>query len=204
MQLSSSITPYDPWVAFASIISGQFADISLAALIIFLLIVYGMALQERFFCEFLCPLGALFALLPHLSVFSFARNSRYCPSACGRCQKNCPVGIFPDPDSLTAGECISCGKCADKCPLTNIGYARLESFALEGVLNSSTSEANLKISSSKQGASSGKQEISPQKVRKKKVKPAKVRGSELALVFAKVTILGALCFVLGQLRYVPW
>ena len=39
------------------------------ALIILLIIVAGMLVCERFFCRFLCPMGAIFSLLPVLPIF---------------------------------------------------------------------------------------------------------------------------------------
>jgi polyferredoxin len=236
MQLSSSISPYDPWVAFASLTSLQVVGISAAALVVLIVIVCGMALQERFFCEFLCPLGAVFSLLPHLPATSFLRISHNCPSSCGRCKKNCPVGIYPDSDSLASGECIGCGRCADMCPLDNIGMARLETLALEGKkqqLEAGLAGAASAVASPKvayaaaaegaQGAGSVANgammasaasaravdgvESSPSpskggKARKaKKALPVKVRGSELAPVLIKAVLLLAVCYMLGQLRF---
>ncbi len=38
------------------------------------LILVGMALEERFFCKFFCPMGAIFSLMPVLTPFSLRRN----------------------------------------------------------------------------------------------------------------------------------
>lgn len=120
-----AISGYSPWTAFAGIVAGSVDGISTVAFIVLGVIVLGMALVKRFFCQFLCPLGAVFALLPVLPVSQFNRCAGRCGKRCGKCQAGCPVGIYPDGQSFAMGECISCGKCADVCPLTNIGMIRI-------------------------------------------------------------------------------
>jgi polyferredoxin len=156
----------------------QFASISAAGLAVLIVLALFMALQERAFCEFLCPLGALFAILPHIPLTQFLRISHNCPKTCGRCQKNCPVGIFPDTNTLESGECIACGRCADGCPLTNIGIARLETAA--------------PASQNSEGVTGAR----------KKVKPAKVLGNELVIVVLKAAALLIVCYLLSQLRFI--
>lgn len=120
-----TISGYSPWTAFAGIVAGSVDGISTVAFVVLGIIVLGMALVKRFFCQFLCPLGAVFALLPVLPVSQFNRCAGLCGKRCGKCQAGCPVGIYPDGQSFAMGECISCGKCADVCPLTNIGMIRI-------------------------------------------------------------------------------
>ena len=84
-----------------------------------------MLFVERFFCQFLCPLGAVFSLLPVLPFSAFRRDTARCAKRCGLCKRSCPVSVHPDPDALTAGECISCGRCADGCPLENVAMLRV-------------------------------------------------------------------------------
>ena len=86
----------------------------------------GMALVERFFCQFLCPLGAIFSLLPVLPISQFNRDRTHCAKRCNRCQDRCPVRIHPDRNDLKAGECIACGRCADGCPMANVTLLRIE------------------------------------------------------------------------------
>ena len=51
-----------PWDVFSMITAGRFVfNGYTAGVILLLLIVAGMAAQERFFCQFLCPMGAVFA-----------------------------------------------------------------------------------------------------------------------------------------------
>lgn len=120
----ASISGYSPWTAFAGIVAGSVGGIDIAAFVVLGAIVLGMAFVKRFFCQFLCPLGALFALMPVSPWSQFSRKKSYCGKRCGKCHAGCPVGIYPDADSFAIGECISCGKCSDVCPVGNVGMVK--------------------------------------------------------------------------------
>lgn len=120
LELWDYVSPYSPWTAFAGIAAFSVDGIDAMAFVILLAIVIGMGFVERFFCQFLCPMGATFALMPVLPFSSYSRDSSRCARKCGICSKGCPVSVYPDQNDATAGECISCGKCADGCPLENI------------------------------------------------------------------------------------
>ena len=118
------VSGYSPWTAFASIIAGSIDGVQTGALVVLGVIAVGMALVERFFCQFLCPLGALFSLMPVLPFSAFSRKRERCAKKCGLCKKGCPVAVFPDSGEFAAGECIACGRCADGCPLENVALMR--------------------------------------------------------------------------------
>ena len=88
--------------------------------VIFLLILVGMALQPRFFCQFLCPMGAVFALLPVLPFAQLHRDADNCIAGCNACTKRCPVSLKLDGQNLRSGECIACEACVGTCPRGNI------------------------------------------------------------------------------------
>jgi polyferredoxin len=71
-------------------------------------------LVERFWCRYLCPLGALLAPLNYLSPFRPRLNTERCVS-CGRCEAVCPSGINPVTDGTEHPECVRCYACVDKC-----------------------------------------------------------------------------------------
>ena len=120
----AEVSGYSPWTAFAGIVALSVDGIDAAAFIVLGVLVLGMGFVKRFFCQFLCPLGAAFALMPVLPFSAFSRKKACCSQRCGQCCAGCPVSVFPDADSFTAGECISCGKCADVCPIGNAGLLR--------------------------------------------------------------------------------
>ena len=79
-------------------------------------ILAGSILIERFFCRYLCPLGALFALASHLRLFRIRKKDHEC-SSCGFCNRSCSMGIdLAFDDSVASGECIHCFKCLGHCP----------------------------------------------------------------------------------------
>lgn len=112
-----------PWDVFSMLHAGNFRlRAYIPGLIFLLLILVGMCVQERFFCRFLCPMGAVFSLLPVLPVFSLRRSREKCIKGCAGCTKNCPsdIEIPPDGSYETAGDCFQCQKCMDTCPRKNI------------------------------------------------------------------------------------
>ena len=94
----------------------------LAGVLILLLLMAGMCVQERFFCRFFCPMGAVFSLLPVLPFFTLARNRENCVKGCSGCTKKCPASLeLSSLDSMeTSGECFQCQKCMDICPKGNV------------------------------------------------------------------------------------
>jgi ferredoxin len=84
-------------------------------------IVYLNHLSPRFWCRYLCPLGALLSLISPLGVFK-RRVSEEC-NHCLACQKVCPMGaIDDDPLKSRRQECIQCRECAGICPQKAISY----------------------------------------------------------------------------------
>ncbi|MGN0351704.1 MAG: 4Fe-4S binding protein [Roseburia sp.] len=114
---------YSPWDVFSMIHAGNFKlgayGLGIALL---LLLVVGMCVQERFFCRFLCPMGAVFSLLPVLPFFSLRRDRENCINGCSACTRKCPSGIAlsPDGEMSMEGECFQCQKCIDTCPKGNV------------------------------------------------------------------------------------
>lgn len=123
-----------PWEVFSRLTALRLPPEGFwAGIVLFVLILMGMALHPRFFCQFLCPMGAVFALLP---VFPFAqlhRESSQCIHGCSACAKRCPVALKLDEASPRGGECIACEACVGTCPKGNISRPDL-SFCKSFVL----------------------------------------------------------------------
>ena len=85
------------------------------------LILAGMVFCERFFCRFLCPMGAVFTMLPVLPFFSVRRQKANCAKGCTACQKSCPSDLeLPEKGSWNGnGDCFQCQKCLEICPKKN-------------------------------------------------------------------------------------
>ncbi|MCR5737163.1 MAG: 4Fe-4S binding protein [Eubacterium sp.] len=115
------ITKNSPWTVFSMIAAGNFSVGSYGiALLLLGIIVLGMIVKERFFCQFLCPLGAVFSLLPENPLTKLKRNQEQCIPNCTLCKRNCPVALKLQENENRDGECICCGRCRVVCPKGNI------------------------------------------------------------------------------------
>ncbi|MDR0852792.1 MAG: 4Fe-4S binding protein [Clostridiales Family XIII bacterium] len=117
----SMLAKVDPWTLFSLLRAGNFnLTGQLPAAILFLLILIGMCFFERFFCQFLCPMGAILALLPVLPFTVFDREKENCIEGCSLCVRTCPAAISLGEGRSKYGDCFQCGKCSAKCPKANI------------------------------------------------------------------------------------
>lgn len=117
----SKLSGTDPWEVFSRLTALKLPPHGFGVgILLFVLILIGMALQSRFFCQFLCPMGAVFALLPVLPFAHLHRNGENCIPGCNACAKRCPVHLKLDEESLRSGECIACEACVGTCPRSNI------------------------------------------------------------------------------------
>lgn len=119
-----SLTGWNPWDVFSMTHAGNFAyGTYKLGVFLMILILILMAVSERGFCRFLCPMGAWFALLPVLPFFAIKRDKVSCLPKCRACFVKCPANL-DIPQSGTweiKGDCFACGKCIDICPKKNIG-----------------------------------------------------------------------------------
>lgn len=80
-------------------------------------IIVGSVFIFRLFCRFLCPLGAIYGLFNHFSVFGIKLEKQKCTD-CGLCVSKCKVDIRHVNDH----ECINCGECIEVCPTNAISW----------------------------------------------------------------------------------
>ena len=116
------ITGWSPWDVFSMLRSGNFkVGAYWLGCVLLVLILAGMVFCERFFCRFLCPMGAVFTMLPVLPFFSVRRQKANCAKGCTACQKICPSDLeLPEKGSWNGnGDCFQCQKCLEICPKKN-------------------------------------------------------------------------------------
>ncbi len=87
---------------------------SLITFLIFAGIIALNCVTTRFWCRYLCPLGALLGLVSPLGLFK-RRVGPEC-NACDDCRAACPMGAAGEaPQSVRLSECIQCRTCAEAC-----------------------------------------------------------------------------------------
>lgn len=74
----------------------------------------------RFFCRFLCPLGALFGLFNKYSILGVEVVEEKC-NGCGRCVSECKMDVKKVGDH----ECIMCGECKNVCAAHAIDFKNI-------------------------------------------------------------------------------
>jgi len=90
----------------------------------------GSVLVERFWCKYLCPLGAALAIFNKISPVRLVMDNHHCNN-CGRCDIECSMGIADVPHQLDHPECVRCMECLNTCArdgsLTlQIGYKEIQ------------------------------------------------------------------------------
>jgi ferredoxin len=112
------IRPYDPWAAYGHLSAGLEA-VTGEFLVGFILLIVSLGLSvvyERAFCKYLCPLGAVNALLGRIPIFRIKREKTTCIS-CAKCDRTCPMNVdISKPETIDSPECIGCMECVTACP----------------------------------------------------------------------------------------
>ncbi len=80
------------------------------------------ALADRFWCRYLCPLGALLGLISRVSLLRPAIGPAC--NRCGRCTRTCHVGAVEEAQgyAIAPAECTACLDCLAACPKVSVGF----------------------------------------------------------------------------------
>ena len=90
------------------------AGLTGASVLLLGLILLEIFVAPRFFCQSICPGGAIYSLLGRFRLLRVRRKIAGC-DLCGICNQRCPRGLLPMNDA-TGMECDNCGLCVDVCP----------------------------------------------------------------------------------------
>lgn len=78
---------------------------------------------ERFYCRYLCPLGAGLAIPAKLKIFDWLKRRPQCGRECRLCETKCTVGAIDPLGRINPNECVLCLRCqvvmndAQTCPV---------------------------------------------------------------------------------------
>ncbi|MBI5029393.1 MAG: 4Fe-4S binding protein [Chloroflexi bacterium] len=115
----------DPISVVWSIVENPGFRVTTLLSIAMLALVIGLNfIEKRFWCRYLCPLGAIIGLGSKFAWIRRRVNEASCVK-CGDCVKQCPMGAI-DPETIKndPAECIMCMDCAAPCPKTAITFGR--------------------------------------------------------------------------------
>ena len=74
------------------------------------LLVVGMFIH-KFYCRYLCPLGAGLAVLGKLRLFSWLDRVELCGKPCQHCKNSCGINAIHKDGRIDYNECIQCLEC---------------------------------------------------------------------------------------------
>ena len=66
---------------------------------------------ERAFCRFICPLGAVLAILDRLHLVELLKRKPECGTPCRLCERSCPVKAIGRSGAIRMNECFQCLDC---------------------------------------------------------------------------------------------
>jgi|OM-RGC.v1.007885059 ferredoxin-type protein NapH len=76
---------------------------------------------RRFFCRYLCPLGATLALIGKWRQLVIRYDASRCVG-CKVCDSRCPMGIKPSVGESQSVYCWNCAECVDSCPTNALNF----------------------------------------------------------------------------------
>jgi NosR/NirI family nitrite reductase transcriptional regulator len=79
-------------------------------LFVVLLLAAGLFI-ERFYCRYLCPLGAGIAIPAKLKIFDWLKRRPQCGRECRLCETKCTVGAIDPLGRINPNECVLCLRC---------------------------------------------------------------------------------------------
>ncbi len=95
---------------FKTAIVLRFARSAPFVLYVGLLLVAGLFV-ERFFCRYLCPLGAALAIPARLRMFEWLKRRHQCGRECHICAVRCTVQAIHPNGAINPNECVYCLNC---------------------------------------------------------------------------------------------
>ena len=111
-----------------SVVPRLYAGSWLIAIIFFSALLLNLR-RPRFYCRYICPLGALFGVLGRYSIWRIGKAEAECRD-CRICDRDCEGACTPS-GKIRIHECVLCLNCLEDCRHNQIGYRTMRSAAGE-------------------------------------------------------------------------
>ena len=72
------------------------------------------AFISRFYCRYICPLGAALTLGGKFRLFTILSRRKECGSPCHLCEKSCPTQAIKNSGEIDMNECFYCLDCQEE------------------------------------------------------------------------------------------
>lgn len=80
--------------------------------VLYALVLLGLGLfVHKFYCRYVCPLGAGLAVLGRFRLFSWLKRIDACGQPCQHCRNHCEIGAIRRDGRIDYDECIQCLEC---------------------------------------------------------------------------------------------
>lgn len=80
--------------------------------VLYAVILLGLGLfVHKFYCRYVCPLGAGLAMLGRFHLFSWLKRIDACGQPCQHCKNHCEIGAIKRDGGIDYDECIQCLEC---------------------------------------------------------------------------------------------
>ncbi|WP_417806356.1 4Fe-4S binding protein [Thioclava sp.] len=112
----AEVEPFKTAIVLKFIRAWPFVAYALAVLVAGLFV-------ERFYCRYLCPLGAALAIPARIRMFDWLKRYQECGNPCQTCAIECPVQAIHPTGEINPNECVNCMHCQvlyqsdTKCPV---------------------------------------------------------------------------------------
>jgi MauM/NapG family ferredoxin protein len=122
--LAEPVFAFDAWLR-PNILPSAAPSVQYAFLVgfFFIAIILLNLITERFWCRYLCPLGALLGLPSKLALVQ--RRTKATCSECGLCTKDCPTDTINPQKNYQSdpSECTLCMNCLQSCQKNSLSFA---------------------------------------------------------------------------------